>query len=113
MTVTTGDYTDSAAALAIENFGSTTVEAIVDAADVLAGGAANIDWSAVGDVSTGDDSAELDEAVAIDGLANTGTTSYSISDAPNKLGAADLTDDEIAAIENASGTVTCQRQRLR
>ena len=37
VTVTTGDYTDSAAVLAIENFGSTTVEAIVDDADVLAG----------------------------------------------------------------------------
>ena len=69
-------------------------------------GAASIDWSAVGDVSTGDDSAALDEARAIDGLANTGTTSYSIFDLPNMLGAADLTADEIAAIENASGTVT-------
>ena len=46
------------------------------------------------------------EAEAIDGLANTGTTSYSIEDIAATLGDADLSADEIAAIENASGTVT-------
>ena len=85
-------------------FGTSTVYSVEDTATNLAAVETKLD-NAVNVTVTGGVAASLTEAVALDGATNSGTTTYNVSGNAATLGAANLSDAQISAIENA-GTVT-------